>query len=94
VNERQMFLKKLQKDANYQRYVAEPLRAQRVEFEKILRDVNSSEGEVRYAQGALKIIDQHEWIFEKNDAQIIASERSRKEKEHGRARQPNYSYGR
>lgn len=94
MNERQLFLKKLQNDPSYQKFVAEPLRVQRAEFDKILKDVSSTEEQVRYAQGALKIIDQHEWLFEKNDAQILASERSRKEKENARDRKPNYSYGR
>ena len=91
---RRSFLRRLQTDKNYQSFVADPLRAQRKEFEAILKDVDSTEGQIRYAQGALKVLDWHEWIFEHNDRQIDAIERNEKEKKDAGPRKPNYTPGR
>jgi len=94
MKDKQMFLKRLQQDSQYQRFIAQPIRAMKKESEDILKDSESSEAQVRYAQGMCKVLDWHEWIFEQNDVQINAIERNKKDQHDARNRKPNYTHGR
>lgn len=94
MNDRHQFLRRLSLDPKYQKYVVGPLESMRKEFEDTLKNVESTEGQVRYAQGALKVIDQHRHLFDRNDALINANERQKEERRNARTRTANYTSGR
>lgn len=87
------WLRNLSKDPNYKRWVRDPIDKQRKVYEQVVRDHHSSVEDIRFAQGALKVLDWHNYIFEHNEIEIAALER-KKENANGRERKPNYTEGR
>lgn len=87
------FLASLENDKTYMEKVRAPMHVKRAAMEEILKSRDSKESDIRYAQGALEILDWHNEIFEHNRRQLDALERKAKGATNG-SRKPNITAGR
>jgi hypothetical protein len=72
-----IFFRKLRSDIEYQTYIVKPLEADKSKYERILRDVNSTEAQMRYAQGALEVVTRLIRLDEAAERGISKTEKGR-----------------